>query len=98
MFGKLPLIEPAGPAEAYSYVKEAFAMSENYDTPVLLRMTTRVAHSKEDVEIGEGSNAPQSNSRWMSRSMSWCRVTPIVAISWSRSGRRRLRNWPRPQP
>jgi indolepyruvate ferredoxin oxidoreductase alpha subunit len=53
MFGKLPLIEPAGPAEAYAYVKEAFAMSENFDTPVLVRMTTRVAHSKEDVEIGE---------------------------------------------
>ena len=53
MFGKLPLIEPSGPAEAYSYVKEAFAMSEKFDTPVLLRMTTRVAHSKEDVETGE---------------------------------------------
>jgi indolepyruvate ferredoxin oxidoreductase, alpha subunit len=53
MFGKLPLIEPSGPAEAYSFVKEAFALSEKFDTPVLLRMTTRVAHSKEDVEVGE---------------------------------------------
>ena len=53
MFGKLPLIEPAGPAEAYAYVKEAFEISEQFDTPVLVRMTTRVAHSKEDVEIGE---------------------------------------------
>ena len=52
IFGKLPLIEPAGPAEAYAYVKEAFALSEKFDTPVLVRMTTRVAHSKEDVEIG----------------------------------------------
>ena len=52
MFGKLPLLEPAGPAEAYAYVKEAFAMSEKFDTPVLVRMTTRVAHSKEDVAIG----------------------------------------------
>ena len=49
VFGKLPLIEPAGPAEAYEFVKEAFALSERFDTPVLLRMTTRVAHSKEDV-------------------------------------------------
>jgi indolepyruvate ferredoxin oxidoreductase, alpha subunit len=53
MFGKLPVIEPAGPAEAYSFVKEAFDISERFDTPVILRMTTRVAHSKEDVEIGE---------------------------------------------
>ena len=28
-------------------------MSEKFDTPVLVRMTTRVAHSKEDVEIGK---------------------------------------------
>jgi indolepyruvate ferredoxin oxidoreductase alpha subunit len=53
MFGKLPLIEPAGPAEAYLFVKEAFEISERFDTPVIVRMTTRVAHSKEDVEIGQ---------------------------------------------
>jgi indolepyruvate ferredoxin oxidoreductase alpha subunit len=34
-------------------VQEAFSISEEFDTPVLLRMTTRVAHSKEDVRCGE---------------------------------------------
>lgn len=52
MFGKLPLLEPANPSEACEYVQEAFAISEKFDTPVLLRMTTRVAHSKEDVACG----------------------------------------------
>jgi indolepyruvate ferredoxin oxidoreductase alpha subunit len=53
MFGKLPMLEPAGPSEAYAYIREAFSISEKFDTPVLLRMTTRVAHSKEDVLCGE---------------------------------------------
>ena len=69
IFGKLPMIEPAGPAEAYAFVKEAFALSEKFDTPVIVRMTTRVAHSKEDVEIGKRVEQNHSNSRSMSRNM-----------------------------
>jgi indolepyruvate ferredoxin oxidoreductase alpha subunit len=52
-YAKLPIIEPAGPAEAFSFIKEAFSLSERFDTPVLFRMTTRVAHSKENVTVGE---------------------------------------------
>jgi indolepyruvate ferredoxin oxidoreductase alpha subunit len=52
IFAKVPMLEPAGPREALAFVKEAFEISEAYDTPVLLRMTTRVSHSKEDVEVG----------------------------------------------
>lgn len=51
-YAKLPIIEPAGPAEAYSFIKAAFLISEQFDTPVLFRMTTRVAHSKENVATG----------------------------------------------
>jgi indolepyruvate ferredoxin oxidoreductase alpha subunit len=51
-YAKLPLLEPASPAEAYLFIKEAFAISERFDTPVLFRMTTRVAHSKENVAVG----------------------------------------------
>lgn len=51
IYGKLPLIEPSSPEEAYKFIKEAFIISEKYDTPVLFRMTTRVAHSKENVAI-----------------------------------------------
>src|SRR5271157_4633867 len=39
LYAKLPLVEPASPAEAYTFVKHAFQISEEFDTPVLLRMT-----------------------------------------------------------
>jgi indolepyruvate ferredoxin oxidoreductase alpha subunit len=52
MFGKVPVVEPSSPAEAYLYIKEAFGVSETFDTPVLFRMTTRVAHTKENMTVG----------------------------------------------
>ncbi len=58
IFGKIPLIEPSGPAEAYKYVQDAFAISEQFDTPVLFRMTTRSAHAKEDVAVGVKKELP----------------------------------------
>jgi indolepyruvate ferredoxin oxidoreductase alpha subunit len=58
LYGKLPLIEPCGAAESYEYVKQALDISEKFDTPVLFRMTTRVAHSKEDVIVGERTERP----------------------------------------
>ena len=50
---KVPMLEPADSAEAYAFAKSAFALSEKYDTPVLLRMCTRIAHSQSVVELGE---------------------------------------------
>jgi len=51
LYSKMPMLEPASPAEAKEFIKEAFAISERYDTPVLLRMTTRVSHTKENVAL-----------------------------------------------
>ncbi len=42
----LPMIEPADSQEAKDFIKAAYAISEQFDTPVLYRMTTRVAHSR----------------------------------------------------
>ena len=53
IYAKLPLFEPSGPAESYRMIKEAFKISEKFDTPVLLRMTTRISHTKEDVTVGK---------------------------------------------
>ncbi len=53
IYSKLPLLEPSNPAEAKEFVKEAFKISERFDTPVLLRMTTRISHTKEDMALGE---------------------------------------------
>lgn len=50
---KVPMLEPADSQEAYDLTREAFRMSEEYDTPVLLRMTTRVCHSRGLVERRE---------------------------------------------
>ncbi len=43
---KLPMLEPCDPAEAKEFLKLAYEMSEEFDTPVLLRSCTRVAHVK----------------------------------------------------
>jgi len=50
---KLPMLEPADPAEGKEYVKLAYQMSEEFDTPVLVRTTTRVSHVKGIVPKGE---------------------------------------------
>lgn len=49
----IPLLEPSDAQEAKDFVALAFDISEKYDTPVILRLTTRVAHSRSLVELGE---------------------------------------------
>lgn len=58
---KLPMLEPSDPAEAKEYLKIAYDLSETLDTPVLLRITTRIAHVKGVVDRGvkvEGKEPP----------------------------------------
>ena len=50
---KVPMLEPSDPAEAKEFLKLAFALSEQLDTPVLFRITTRVSHVKGVVKKGE---------------------------------------------
>ena len=50
---KVPMLEPADSGEAYLFAKTALTLSEKFDTPVLLRMCTRIAHSQSVVELGE---------------------------------------------
>jgi len=45
-FAKVPLLEPADGQECYDFLAEAFALSEEFDTPVLLRTTTRLSHGR----------------------------------------------------
>jgi len=52
-FGKIPVLEPSDSAEALAMTREAFALSERLDMPVLLRTTTRISHGKGLVETGE---------------------------------------------
>lgn len=50
---KVPMLEPADSEEAYEFAKKAFELSEEYDTPVIIKMCTRVAHSQSIVEEKE---------------------------------------------
>ena len=50
---KVPMLEPADSAEALAFTKTAYELSEKFDTPVLIKMCTRVAHSQSVVETGE---------------------------------------------
>ena len=54
---KIPMLEPADSAECRDFIAEAFHISETFDTPVLIRVTTRISHSKSPVEIGERTEA-----------------------------------------
>ena len=50
---KIPMLEPSDSAEALAFTKLAYEISEKFDTPVLLKMCTRVSHSQSVVETGE---------------------------------------------
>ncbi len=50
---KVPMLEPADSSEALEFTKLAYEMSEKFDTPVIIKMCTRVSHSQSVVETGE---------------------------------------------
>ena len=55
---KVMMIEPANSKECLEYTKMAFELSEKFDTPVILRLTTRVAHSRGLAETGDRADVP----------------------------------------
>lgn len=57
-FMKLALLEPVDSQEAKDFVAAALEISEQFDTPVMLRTTTRISHSKSLVELGERKEIP----------------------------------------
>ncbi len=52
-FAHVPILEPADSQEAYEYTLAAFELSERFQTPVILRLTTRICHVKGLVTVGE---------------------------------------------
>ncbi len=52
-FARLPCLDPASIQEAHDMIPEAFTLSEEFGLPVIFRPTTRICHSKGDVELGE---------------------------------------------
>ena len=69
-FAKIPLLEPSDNQEAKDYVKLAYQISEQFETPVMIRVTMRLAHTKGLVEHGTRSTAPKKpfvkdNLKWV---------------------------------
>ena len=58
MAAKLPMLEPSDSAEALAFAKLAYELSEANDTPVLMRMCTRIAHAQSIVETAERVELP----------------------------------------
>lgn len=56
---KVPMLEPSDSQEALLFTKKAFELSEKFNTPVLLKMCTRISHSQSVVEAGERTVPPQ---------------------------------------
>ncbi len=50
---KVPMLEPSDSQEAYTFAKLAYEISETFDTPVIIKMCTRVAHSQSIVDTAE---------------------------------------------
>jgi indolepyruvate ferredoxin oxidoreductase alpha subunit len=57
-FAKVPMLEPSDSQEAKDFTILAFELSEKFDTPVMLRTTTRVSHSQSVVELGDRKEPP----------------------------------------
>ncbi|MFQ6122320.1 MAG: indolepyruvate ferredoxin oxidoreductase subunit alpha [Dehalococcoidales bacterium] len=59
-FAKVPMLEPSDSQEAYDFMAYAFDLSEKFDTPVLVRTTTRISHSKSVVKVNRSRAVPVS--------------------------------------
>ena len=64
VFARVPCLDPADSQECKDFAIAAFDISERFDTPVLLRTTTRINHSSTPVELGERAEAPPPRSKF----------------------------------
>lgn len=53
-----PVLDPSNSQECKDFIKIALSMSEEYDTPVIVRLTTRIAHARTPVELGVREDVP----------------------------------------
>ncbi len=69
-FAMIPVFEPSSQQEAYDMVRDAFDYSERFRIPVLMRVTTRMAHSRAVVELGgqrpqNSCSTPENGGQWI---------------------------------
>jgi len=59
----VPVLEPADAQEALEFTRRAFEISERFDTPVIVRSTTRLSHTRSVVKLGERSEPGEGDRR-----------------------------------
>lgn len=69
-FAMIPVLEPSTQQEAYDMMAYAFDLSEKQKTPVLMRVVTRMAHSRAVVEVAEEAR-PQNEMNFLSEAKDW---------------------------
>ena len=69
-FAMIPTFEPSSQQEAYNMMAEAYELSERMKLPVLMRVTTRMAHSRAVVEIADSAR-PQNEMNYNSVAANW---------------------------
>ena len=75
---KVPMLEPSDSAEALAFAKRAYEISEEFDTPVILKMCTRVSHSQSLVELGERTEAEKNIAKNVMMPGNAIRRHPVV--------------------
>jgi indolepyruvate ferredoxin oxidoreductase alpha subunit len=97
-FARIVCLEPSDQQQAYEMTREAFDLSERFGVPVLLRLVTRLSHSRTQVEVGERRaenpirRAPQKNA--------WILLPANARRQWSALVKRQdaLREWSESSP
>ncbi len=82
-FAKIPVLEPADSGEALVFMRYGFELSEKFNVPVMIRLTTRVSHSRSLVQTGSRSAAHTAN--FQSNPSRFCPL-PV----WSREMRKKV--------
>jgi indolepyruvate ferredoxin oxidoreductase alpha subunit len=75
---KVPMLEPSDSQEVKDFTKRAFELSEEYDTPVILRTTTRISHSK-SVVIPDKTDRSEGRSQGFQRNIQKYVMIPSYA-------------------
>jgi len=79
-FARIPCLEPSDSQEAKDMTIAAFGLSELFDTPVLLRLTTRICHSTSAVELGERTDGAPPESKLFPRNPAKYVMVPGNAV------------------
>ncbi len=80
-FSKVPVLDPKNPEQAFDMVKAAFELSEKYETPVIVRPSTRINHSSTFIEIEEETHAKPPFEDGFKRDLSKWVVLPRRAYA-----------------